>query len=163
MENIKRQLQNIGENLAHQSKIYLKSHDLSIFLQLSLLSIPLILTLISFYLSGCSTIDNLSKILDYFSFGISILALIYYVYFGKNTELYRSWGEKYLVLYKEVENYFKLNLNYEVSIIESFIEKQNQLGLDNNKPNIHFCSKKWTDKVIEKEMKYGNEDVVWWK
>jgi hypothetical protein len=24
-------------------------------------------------------------------------------------------------------------------------------------------SKKWTDKVIEKEMKYWNEQVVWWK
>jgi hypothetical protein len=38
-----------------------------------------------------------------------------------------SWGEKYLVLYKEVENYFKLNSNYEISIIESFIDRQNQL------------------------------------
>lgn len=156
MENIKQQLQNIWENLWYQCKIFFKSHDLAIRIQFFLLLIPLLLTLVSFYQSW-------NKMLDYLSFGCSILALVYYSYFWKNTELYKSWWEKYLVLYKEVENYFKLNSTYEINKIEGFIEKQNQLWLDNNKPNTHFLSKYWTDLVLEKEMKYWNEEKVWWK
>lgn len=162
MENIKKQLQNIWENLAYQTKGYFKSHDLAERFQISLLLLPIILTLISFYFSWYAW-TNISKILDYLGFWISLIAIIYYTYFWKNTELYMSWGEKYLALYKEVENYFKWNSQYESSIIQDFIERQNQLWLDNNKPNIHFWAKKWTDRVIEKEMKYWNEDVVWWK
>ena len=74
-----------------------------------------------------------------------------------------SWGEKYLILYKELENYFKLNTKYDSKKLEEFIKKQNNLWIDNNRPNNHFFSKRWTDKVIEKEMKYWNENVVWWK
>jgi len=155
-DNIKKQLQNVWENLGYQTKIYFKSHDLAERIQFSLLLLPLILTLISFYLSS-------NKILDYMSFWFSILALVYYSYFWKNTELYMSWWEKYLLLYKEVESYFKLNTDYDSNKIKEFIKKQNKLWIDKNRPNNHFFSKKWTDIVLEKEMKYSNEKIIWWK
>jgi hypothetical protein len=156
MNSIDKQLQNIWENLAFQSKIFFKSHDLSIYIQFSLLWIPLFLTLISFYCSGI-------KILDYFSFSLSVLALLYYCYFWKNAQLYMSWWEEYLSLYKQVENYFRWQSEYDDKIINKFILSQNKLWKDSNKPNIHFYAKKWVDKTIEKEMKYWNEKVVWWK
>ena len=163
MENLKQQLQNIWENLAFQSKIFFKSHDIAIITQILLLSLPLILTLFSFYLSWCEW-SNLSRTLDYFAFWTSIIALVYYTYFWKNSELYKSWWEKYLVIYKEVENYFKTNKeSYKKEDIENFIKKQNKIWVDLNKPNIHLLSKKLVDRTIEKEMKYWNEDVVWWK
>lgn len=153
---LKKQLQNIWENLWFQTKIFFKSHDLSIRIQFILLLLPLILTLISFYYDW-------NKILDYFSFWFSIFALVYYLYFWKNTELYMSWWEDYLVLYKEVENYFKSKWDYDENIVNDFIKKQNKLWKDNKKPTTHLFAKKWVDKTIEEEMKYWNEKVVWWK
>lgn len=153
---LKKQLQNIWQNLWYQSKMFFKSHDLSIRIQFILLLLPLLLTLISFYLSS-------NKLLDYFSFWFSIIALWYYLYFWKNTELYMSWWEEYLSLYKNVESYFKSEETYDKNIISKFIDEQNKLWKDNRKPNIHFFTKKWVDKTIDEEMKYWNEEVVWWK
>ncbi len=162
MENLKLQLQNIWENLAFQSKMFFKSHDLAIIIQIISLGIPIILTLISFYLSWWEW-TNISKILDYLSFWISVIAIVYYTYFWKNTELYKYWWEKYLVIYKEIENYFKTTEEYTKEEIEKFVNKQNIVSLDLNRPNLHIWSKIWVDNVIDKEMKYWNEDVVWWK
>lgn len=156
MKNIKSSLQNVGENLAYQTKCYFKSHDLAIFIQILLLSIPITLSLYSFYLGW-------SKCLDYISFWFSVLSLVYYMYFGKNTELYKIWWEKYLILYKKAENYFKNNSNYKKTEIDKLLKLQNNLAQDSNKPSIHVLSKWWTDKVLEKEMKYANEKHVWWR
>ncbi len=164
MKNHKSQLQNIWENLAYQSKIFFKSYDLSIWIQIMLLWLPILVTVISFYLSSkTDTFSRITHLLDYISFTLSILALIYYAYFWKNTELYKSWWENYLVLYKEVENYFKINSVYSTDEIERIVKKQNDLWIDVNKPNKHFLSKYWTDWVIENEMRYANEKDVWWK
>ena len=164
MKNHKSQLQNIWENLAYQSKIFFKSYDLSIWIQIILLWLPILITIVSFYLSSkADTFSEITNLLDYISFTLSILALIYYAYFGKNTELYKSWWENYLVLYKEVENYFKINSVYTTDEIEKIVKKQNDLCIDVNKPNKHFLSKYWTDMVIENEMKYANEKNMWWK
>ncbi len=156
MKNLKSDLQNVWENLAYQTKCFFKSHDIAVNMQQLLLSGPIILTIISFYMWGF-------KLLDYISFTLSIMALCYYIYAGKNTELFKAWWEKYLVLYKETEQYFKLNSSYDEGKINQIVKKQNELWMDNSKPNIHIFSKYWTDKVIEKEMTYGNESVVWWK
>lgn len=153
---LKKQLQNIGENLGFQTKIFFKSHDLTSGIQFTLLWLPLLLTLLSFYYGW-------NKVLDYISFWFSIFALLYYCFFWRNTALYMSWGESYLVLYKEVENYFKSESEYSEDIINNFIKRKNELWQDSNKPNVHFWAKRWVDKTINEEMKYWNEDVVWWE
>ena len=162
----KEQLQTTGENLAQTAKQYFKSHDLSIWIQIWLILIPLILSLISIYLWGESSSDKYSswiKILDFISFFCSILALVYYVFYWRNTELYKNWWERYLSLYKKVENYYRSWWPYDANIIQSFINEQDNLLLDNSKTSFHIFAKVWTDRVLEKEMKYGIEDVVWWR
>lgn len=90
MENLKKQLQNIWENLAYQAKNNLKSASITNLLQILLLILPLWLNLISFYCNRWDKCDWCAW-MDYFSFFVSILAIVYYAYFWRNTELYRVW------------------------------------------------------------------------
>lgn len=159
MENLKKQLQNIWENLAFQSKMFFKSHDSSIKWQIWLLILPMWLTLISFYLNGWCC----AKMLDYISFWLSNLAMIWYMFFWKNTELYKEYWEKVLQLYKEVENYYKTKEEYNANDINNFIEQQKILNTGQYKPSVVPWSYAKVVKTIEKEMGYANESVVWWK
>ena len=157
MENLKKLLQNIWENLAWQSKILLKSSSVSNNIQILLLLIPMLLWLFSFYFNGI-------KLLDYISYFISILAIIYYTYFWRNTEFYRSYWEKYLFLYKEVESYYKLKKSiYDKEDILKFRKLEGELNLDLNKPFAHPFIKWLVSKTIEKEIKYSNEEKLWWE
>lgn len=152
----KKQLQNIWENLWFQAKIFFKSHDLSIGIQFSLLVLPLLLSIASFYLGGV-------KLFDYLSFTFSILALAYYWYFWKNSELYMSWWEKYLTIYKKTENLYRSTKKISKEDVKWLNIMEESLCLDKNKPATHPFAKIWVDLTIEKEMKYWNEKVVWWK
>lgn len=166
MSQEKRQLQTIGENLAQTSKQFFKSHDLSIWLQILLILVPMALSLISIYLwgeSNSASYASLIKKLDFLSFFFSILSLSYYVFYWRNTELYKDWWERYLVLYKKVEHYYRSWWPYTNTEITVFVNEQNNLVSDNTKPIFHIFSKLWTDWVLEKEMKYANEKVVWWR
>lgn len=159
MENLKKQLQNIWENLAFQSKMFFKSYDSSINWQILLMILPMWLTLVSFYLNGW----DWAKILDYISFWLSILAMVWYMFFWKNTELYKEYWEKFLQFYKEVENYYKTKEEYNANDINNFIEQQKILNTEQYKPSVMPWLHSKVAKKIEKEMGYANESVVWWK
>lgn len=151
----KKQLQTIGENLWFQSKMFFKSFDLSIFLQITLMVSPFILSLISITYDWYKTLDVISLFLWF-------LSVVYYLWYWQYTKLYSQRWEKYLILYKEVENYYRSNKTYNKNQINIFVKKQNELW-ELDKPNTHIFSKIWVDKTIENEMKYWNEKIIWWK
>lgn len=158
MENLKRILQNQWENVGLSAKIYFKSHDLSKWAQPLLLFIPSLLSIISL---GCDWI----VFLDVASIIFSFFALIYFIYFGKNQELFMEWWDKYLVLYHEIETYYKKNKQswmFEEAKIDEFKDKITDLN-QQKRPEIHWWAKIWADKRMEKEMTYANEDTPWYK
>lgn len=155
--NLSRLIQNKGENLAIQHKMFFKSHDLSSYIQILLLALPILFSLYSLVYWW----DRGMKNLDFFSMAISIMALIYFMNYWKNQELYMEWGEKYLILYKEIETYFKKWDLSEVWI-QDFDLRLNELNCL-KKPAFHIWSKLWTDLVVEKETTYSNESHPWWK
>ena len=159
MEDLKKLLQNLWENTAFQSKIFFKSHDVTLIIQFSLLIIPSILWIISLSLyDGSSTywLDLAASIL-------SIFALAYFIYFGKNQEIYKERWEKYMKLYHDIEFYYKWNKwKYNISQIEKFKEKIAELNLEKKIP-CHSLIKWLVDWKIDKEMTYWNEKTPRYK
>lgn len=99
MENLKKQLQNIWENLAFQSKMFFKSYDSSINWQILLMILPMWLTLVSFYLNGW----DWAKILDYISFWLSILAMCGICFFEKILNYTRSIEKNFYNFIKKLK------------------------------------------------------------
>lgn len=151
---LSRLIQNKGENLAIQHKMFFKSHDLSLFIQISLLAVPILLSLYTLAYWGV-------KALDFLAMALSIVALVYFINYWKNQELYMEWWEKYLLLYKEIETYYK-KWDFSEDWIEEFDQKINEVNCL-KKPASHFWAKLWTDRVVEKETTYSNETQPWWK
>jgi len=149
-------LQNLWENTGYNAKMFFKSHDITIRMQFSLLFLPTVLWIISLSLcEGCKILDVISAILW-------ILALVYFIYYGKNQELFMAWGEKYLNLYHEIESYYKNNNSYDKQIIEDFKDRISVLNQE-KKPEYHFCAKVRVKKVMDSEFTYQNEKKPWYK
>ena len=158
MENLKKLLQNQWENTAFQSKMFFKSHDVTLIIQFSLLIIPLILWIIS--LSIC---DSSTYWLYLAASILSIFALAYFIYFGKNQEIYKERWEKYTKLYHDIEFYYKWNKwKYDISQIEKFKEEIAELNLEKKIP-CHFLIKWLVDWKMDKEMTYWNEKTPRYK
>lgn len=155
MEKLKKLLQNQWENVWFNAKMFFKSHDLSQIIQFSLLSLPFVLWIIS--LSCCEWF----KILDILSLILSVFALIYFINYWKNQELFMEWGEKYMELYHEIETYYKGG-NYSHEQIQVLKDKISVLNRE-KKPAYHIWAKKIVDKTMDKEMKYANEEKPWYK
>ncbi len=155
MENIKKLLQNQWENVWYNAKMFFKSHDITQRMQIVLLFLPTTLWVISLAMDGV-------KILDVISLITSIFALVYFIYYWKNQELFMEWWEKYLDLYHEIESYFKTNNTYEKIKLDEFMNKISSLN-NQRKPSYHMFMKGWVEKTINKEMTYANEDKPWYK
>ena len=155
MTTSKNHLQNIWENTWYNAKMYFKSHDLSQIIQLTLLFVPVALSIISLSCSWMKLLDIISTIL-------SVFALVYFIWFWKNQELFMECGEKYLELYHRIENYYKNNNTYDNWIIEDFNKELSDLNIQ-KRPEYHIFAKIWVEKTIDKEMTYSNENHPWYK
>jgi len=149
-KDLSKVLQNYWENAGYNAKMFFKSHDITIRLQFFLLLLPTVLWIISLSIcNGCKVLDIISSILW-------IFALVYFIYYGKNQELFMEWGERYLDLYHKIESYYKNNASYDQQRIEDFKEKMSVLNQE-KKPEYHFFAKFWVEKVMDKELTYQNE------
>lgn len=155
MENLKKLLQNQWENIWFNAKMFFKSHDITQRLQIMLLFLPTALWVISLALDGL-------KLLDVISLIISIFALVYFIYYWRNQELFMEWWEKYLELYHEIETYYKSNAEYSEAKIEQF-KKWISLLNNQKKPTYHMFVKWWVERTMDKEMTYANEDKPWYR
>lgn len=155
MEQIKKLLQNLWENVWYNAKMFFKSHDITQRLQFILLFLPSALWVISLAMDWI-------KILDIIILILWIFALVYFIYYGKNQELFMERWERYLELYHEIESYFKLNKIYEEDKIEELKLKISLLNKE-KKPNYHIWVKNWVENTINKEMTYANEEKPWYK
>lgn len=155
MEKIKKLLQNQWENAWYNAKMFFKSHDITQRLQFILLFLPSALWVISLALDWLKFLDVISLI-------FWIFALVYFIYYGKNQELFMEWWEKYLDLYHEIESYFKANKIYEENKIEEFKSKISILNKE-KKPNYHIFVKNLVENTIDKDMTYANEEKPWYK
>lgn len=151
MDANKKLLQNFWENVWYNAKMFFKSHDITKITQFLLLFLPAALWTISLSLS------NDFKILDIISAILWIFALAYFIYYGKNQELFMEWGEKYLDLYHEIEVYYKNNNSYDKEKIEEFRKKIWTINQE-KKPEYHFFAKARVEKVMDKEFTYQNEN-----
>lgn len=156
MEKIKKLLQNQWENTWYNAKMFFKSHDITKITQFSLLFLPTALWIISI------SICNGFKILDIISVILWVFALAYFIYYGKNQELFMEWGEKYLDLYHEIESYYKNNDSYNKEKAEEFKQKISILNQE-KKPQYHFFAKIRVEKVMDKEFTYQNEEKPWYR
>lgn len=148
-------LKNIWENLWFQAKCFFKSHDLSQRIQIILMILP-------FLLGWISLAFVVPKIIDFIAFFFSILALVYYIWYWRYAELYMEIWEKYMVLYHDIEMYFKTAKNYSVTKVKYFTDSSNSIN-NSKKPPIHWWAKSRVDRIIDKEMKYWNQKKVWRK
>lgn len=156
MTTYEKNLQNIWENAWYNAKMYFKSHDLSQIIQLTLLFIPVALSIVSLSFSWVKLLDIVSTIL-------SLFALVYFIWFWKNQELFMEWGEKYLELYHRIETYYKsYTSTYDNWIIEDFNKELSALNIQ-KRPEYHIFAKIWVEKTIDKEMTYSNESHPWYK
>lgn len=150
---LKEIIQDRWQNLAFEAKCYLKSHTISMFFQFILLFIPIVIW--TFALKY-----TISGILEIIWFLISILGLLYYIFYWKNTQLYKEYGEKYISLHNELKEYYKAG-NYSNEEFNKFKVKHKLIN-DLWKPNTHFFSLYIVNMTIEKEMTSWNEDTLWW-
>lgn len=159
MESLKTLLQNLWENTAFQSKMFFKSHDVTLIIQFLLLIIPSILWIISLSICDC----NNTYWLDLSASILSIFALVYFIYFGKNQEIYKERWEKYIKLYHDIEFYYKGNeWKYNISQIEKFKEEITKLNMEKKIPCHSFI--KWlVNWKIDQEMTYWNEKTPRYK
>lgn len=142
-----------GENLAYEAKCLLKSHSISIFFQFLLLFIPIIIWTISLN-------SELSDVWEIIWFLTSILALVYYLFYWKNSQLYKEYGEKYISLHNDLKTYYIGN-NYSEDGLNQYKIQQDLIN-DKWKPNTHFFSLFIVNLMIEKEMISWNEKELWW-
>ncbi|EKD44781.1 MAG: hypothetical protein ACD_71C00007G0003 [uncultured bacterium (gcode 4)] len=152
--NLENLIQNRWQNLALQHKSFFKSHDLSLFIQIGLLITPILLSLWSLTYDG-------PKYLDFIAMCLSIFALIYFINYWKNQELYMEWWEKYLVMYKEIETAYKQR-GFTTDWLLEFDVRLNILNTL-KKPPFHVWAKVWADHVVRKETMYANENKPWWE
>lgn len=152
---LKQALQNQWENICFNTKMYFKSHSVTIFIQIALLLIPLVFWILS--LSKNWWI----KVLDILSIILWIFSLIYYIYYWQNLELFKIWWEKYNQLYREIENYYKTVDTYLKEDIDNFEIKIHKLNSE-KKPEYHLWIKWYVNKTIKNETTYANEKFPWW-
>jgi len=152
--SLKKNIQQKGENLAYEAKCLFKSHSISIFFQFVLLLFPIIIWAFSLKYELCS-------IWEVIWFLTSILALIYYLFYWKNTQLYKEYGERYISLHNDLKDYYIGN-DYSVNEFNKYKSKHNKIN-DKWKPNVHFFSLWCVNLTIEKEMLSWNEKTLWWK
>lgn len=156
MEKIKKLLQNQWENAWYNAKMFFKSHDITKITQFSLLFLPTALWIISI------SICNGFKMLDIISAILGVFALAYFIYYGKNQELFMEWGERYLDLYHEIESYYKNNDPHNKEKTEEFRQKISILNQE-KKPQYHFFAKIRVEKAMDKEFTYQNEETPWYR
>ncbi len=152
---MKNAIQQLWESLAYEAKWFFKSHDLTNFLQFLLLLIPIIIWAITLKY-------NVNEYIVLSGYLISLFALIYYIYYWKDTQLYKKYWEEYITLYNDVRNTYKMKSEIEQKEIDNFYKKRDKIN-NECKPSLHPFAKYIVDKTIEKEMKYWNESIVWWK
>lgn len=157
MADLRKIIQNQWQNVGLTAKIYFKSHDLVMCIQPLLLIVPFVFGVISL----CS--KDWNKFLDASGLVLSFFALVYFITFGKNQELFKEWWEKYLVLYHEIETYYKKTSSgdFTKEEVDMFTTKINSLN-EQKRPEVHWFAKKWADSVIDKEMTYSNEKQPWY-
>ena len=155
-ESLRKEIQCLWEDVIYQAKIRLKSFDMSFRLEIRLLSIASVIELFCI----CFSIE--SNFFDFISIALTVISLIFTIYFWLNQWLYKELWEKYMNEYHELEHYFRSNeWKYKKSEIKEFCDKINSLNWE-KKPWLFPYIKKIVECSILEETRHSWEKYPWW-
>ena len=152
---LKKEIQCLWEDVIYQAKIWLKSFDMSFRLEIWFLSVASIIELLCI----CFSIN--SNILDFISVTLTVISLIFTIYFWLNQWIYKDYWEKYMSIYHELEHYYKSNVwKYKESEIKKFCTNINRLNWE-KKPWLFPFIKSIVENTVKEETRHSWEKYPW--